>query len=627
MKQSTYYYLLRRGVIGGGGGLDIDYQAVLDYATSQGWDLPSTEQQTYQSTLLRTLKSIGVWEKLDRFFLHTTDSRNFARIDWVNPSSNPVAVNGDVGGTLEFTDNEGFHTDGVSYLNYRYNPTNDGVNVSQNSMTVGMYEWAVSSSNAGLLIGSDDASNDVVLTANFGGNAFLALNDDSTGFTPSITYKTGLYVGIRDGATSLRFYDADGTEYLDADPSTGLNSVDFAALKYGASSFSSTDVRAGLFFVGSEMVSEVSQLYTAVGDYYSSLNELLKPSNTAIPVISGTLNVGETLTTTNGTWDNSPTAYSYQWLRGGADISGATSNTYTLVGADEDEFISCKVTASNVYGSADATSAQTTAIGPSLFDYLLDDYSGAAAAYSLRLLDSTYSGNAIKVRRASDNTEQDIGFVNNVLDTSSLETFCSGTDGFIITWYDQSGNANNATQATASAQPKIVSSGSTILENGKAAVEFDGVNDTMPNGVGTSTPTNVSAFAVRGISSYPSVYRTLFNYKVFGLTYNSNGGSSYGYGAHIFKTSNPVAKSDNYPTTTGQAIDTIINKTNLERNAFAATLVLGGGYSNGVSAIGSHSTTGQSFAGTIQELVIYESDESANKSGIKTNINDFYTIY
>jgi hypothetical protein len=86
MKQSTYFYLLRRGVIGGGGGLDIDYQAVLDYATSQGWDLPSTEQQTYQSTLLRTLKNIGVWEKLDRFFLHTTDSRNFARIDWVNPS-------------------------------------------------------------------------------------------------------------------------------------------------------------------------------------------------------------------------------------------------------------------------------------------------------------------------------------------------------------------------------------------------------------------------------------------------------------------------------------------------------------------------------------------------------------
>ena len=611
MKQSTYFYLLRRGVIGGGGGLDIDYQAVLDYATSQGWDLPSTEQQTYQSTLLRTLKNIGVWDKLDRFFLHTTDSRNFARIDWVNPSSSPVAVNGDIGGTLEFTDNEGFHTDGVSYLNYRYNPTSDAVNVSQNSMTVGMYEWAVSSSNAGLLIGSDDASNDVVLTANFGGNAFLALNDDSTGFTPSITYKTGLYVGIRDGATSLRFYDADGTEYLDADPSTGLNSVDFASLKYGASSFSSTDVRAGLFFVGSEMVAEVSQLYTAVGDYYSSLNELLKPSNTVAPVISGTLNVGETLTTTNGTWDNSPTAYSYQWLRGGAAISGATSNTYTLVGADEDEFISCKVTASNVYGSADATSSQTTAIGPSLFDYLLDDYSGAAAAYSLRLLDSTYSGNAIKVRRASDNTEQDIGFVNNVLDTSSLESFCSGTDGFVTTWYDQSGNANNATQTTASEQPKIVSSGSTILEGGKPIIQRQSSSSGM-NILGiTSLSSNAWIFnsiQVNNDSLYLSDNNTS-PWTGFAQSGSTSSGINNGISAYVNGVLfSSYTRGDYYSNLNTQSVFT----TNINFSSMNENLKMGW------STYSMYNT---------QEFVLYDSNQSSNRSGIETNINDFYSIY
>jgi len=258
-------------------------------------------------------------------------------------------------------------------------------------------------------------------------------------------------------------------------------------------------------------------------------------------------------------------------------------------------------------------------------DLLLNDYDGAAAAYSLRLLDKSYSGSAVRVRRASDNAEQDIAFANNELDTATLETFASGTDAFVTTWYDQSGNGNNAAQATASAQPKIVSSGSTILENGKPCVEFDG-NDHMPNGVGTSTPTNVSAFAVRSMSSYPTAYKTLFNYKVFGLTYNSTGGSPYGR-AHIFKTSEGVGKSDDYPTTTGQAIDTIINKTNLERNDFAATLALGNTYSDGISGIGSWSGTSQTFVGTIQELVIYESNESANKSGIQTNINDFYSIY
>jgi hypothetical protein len=116
---------------------------------------------------------------------------------------------------------------------------------------------------------------------------------------------------------------------------------------------------------------------------------------------------------------------------------------------------------------------------------LLDTYSGAAAAYSLRKLSTTYTGSAIRVRRASDNTEQDIGFVDNELDTSALTTFCSGTDGFVETWYDQSGNARDATQSTAADQPQIVSSGSVILENGKPSLEFNGTSNKLST---TSTP-------------------------------------------------------------------------------------------------------------------------------------------
>jgi len=104
---------------------------------------------------------------------------------------------------------------------------------------------------------------------------------------------------------------------------------------------------------------------------------------------------------------------------------------------------------------------------PVAFTGLLNDYSGAAAAYSLRLLDNTYTGDAIVVRRASDNTTQSIGFVNNELDTTSLESFCSGTDGFVATWYDQSGSGNDAAQVDAASQPKIVSGGTSLgyIEN------------------------------------------------------------------------------------------------------------------------------------------------------------------
>ena len=97
------------------------------------------------------------------------------------------------------------------------------------------------------------------------------------------------------------------------------------------------------------------------------------------------------------------------------------------------------------------------------FTGLLDTYSGAAAAYSLRLLDNTYTGDAIVVRRASDNTTQAIGFVNNELDTASLESFCSGTDGFVAVWYDQSGSGNDAAQGNPANQPKIYFFGTILL--------------------------------------------------------------------------------------------------------------------------------------------------------------------
>ena len=88
-------------------------------------------------------------------------------------------------------------------------------------------------------------------------------------------------------------------------------------------------------------------------------------------------------------------------------------------------------------------------IGSVAIGLLLDTYPNAAAAYSLRKLRAAYTGNAIKVRRSSDNTEQDIGFSGANLDTTALTTFCGSGNGFVTTWYDQSGNSRNVLQSTA----------------------------------------------------------------------------------------------------------------------------------------------------------------------------------
>ncbi len=79
-------------------------------------------------------------------------------------------------------------------------------------------------------------------------------------------------------------------------------------------------------------------------------------------------------------------------------------------------------------------------------DKLLDTYTGAAAAYSVRLLDKDYSGSCMRIRRDSDDSETDIGFDSSGdLDTSAIATHCGSANGYVVTWYDQSGNTNNAT--------------------------------------------------------------------------------------------------------------------------------------------------------------------------------------
>jgi hypothetical protein len=72
------------------------------------------------------------------------------------------------------------------------------------------------------------------------------------------------------------------------------------------------------------------------------------PVNTVAPVVSGTATVGQTLTTTNGTWTGSPApSFTYQWQRTGVNIGAATSSTYVLVAADYANTIRCVVKATN----------------------------------------------------------------------------------------------------------------------------------------------------------------------------------------------------------------------------------------------------------------------------------------
>lgn len=96
------------------------------------------------------------------------------------------------------------------------------------------------------------------------------------------------------------------------------------------------------------------------------------PTNVIAPSISGTTTAGETLTASPGDWMNSPTSYTYQWIRcdsagaNGVSISGAIAVTYVLGADDVTKTIRVAVTAYNSIGASEVVqSAQTAVIAAS----------------------------------------------------------------------------------------------------------------------------------------------------------------------------------------------------------------------------------------------------------------------
>lgn len=263
---------------------------------------------------------------------------------------------------------------------------------------------------------------------------------------------------------------------------------------------------------------------------------------------------------------------------------------------------------------------------------LLDLYPNAAAAYSVRKLRTAYTGNAIRVRRASDNAEQNIGFdaLGN-LDTSALTTFCTGTNGFVTIWYDQSGNGKNSVQNTAIQQPQIVLNGSVLTFNGKPRAQFDGSNDKLVFNqiAGVTGMTLISVHKYNFISNNGNPYEgsdTILAYSggfiedasIGGRQnkaqiYFENGSSNFTAGATIATGTQYLQFG--YVSTAGSGIST---------NGSLTTGVAGLNTSivRAIAQDGSSSF----FNGDIQEAIIYSTSQSLNRGGIENDIKTYYGI-
>lgn len=159
--------------------------------------------------------------------------------------------------------------------------------------------------------------------------------------------------------------------------------------------------------------------------------------------------------------------------------------------------------------------------------YLLEDgVLDAVAAYSTRKLRSTYAGQCLRLRRSSDNAESDFGFTSSGdLDVAAITTWLGGNNGFVVTWYDQGGNAYNLTAAATTNQPQLILN----VLNSRPVLRFDGTNHylrntSFPDFGDAYTTSIVAAFAVAGDTSQ-------------GMFEVSNGATNTGLGIQFYTLS------------------------------------------------------------------------------------------
>jgi len=213
--------------------------------------------------------------------------------------------------------------------------------------------------------------------------------------------------------------------------------------------------------------------------------------------------------------------------------------------------------------------------------------------------------------------------IGEVYGIAGIPAYEDTVNGFVETWYDQSGNGNDATQSVAGSQPKIVDGG--VLVTG--GLDFDGVNDALnfSSVRPISSINSVSHFFIGScaspsstmggvtLSEYPSRwYFPLISSATVKLTYGDpskviNLGAS-DTGSHLFSAFAGAS--------TVEAFNNGVSGGTLTPESGAkGGFVIGG--------------IGTSFPwnGSMSEIIIYNTDQSANREAIEANINNQYDIY
>lgn len=475
--------------------------------------------------------------------------------------------------------------------------------------------------NDGVDLGASYESGKISLAATFDGSSYI----DDIGTTSTYSYMQNTGVFTINFWLKLDDYTVRPQYFMGSSPTTvqkgfyiGMGAggnFEFTLLNGISSSF--------VYIIGASGVITDNEwhMYTLVGNGTSC--DLYKDSNLITSVLkSSSFATGDSYDTLNfGRINN----YGLEYLQGKLDEVGIWDKALT-----SSEVIT-------LYNNGNGISYNSYGKVLTKKKMLLDNYPGALVGYSLRKLSDKYNGPCVRIRRSSDNAEQDFGFSNDYLDISAFLSFVGSGTGYIKTWYDQSGNGLDVTQTTAAYQPYIQLN----VLNSKAVIRFTQV--AASSFLSNSNPIIQSEMSgILKESSVFMLYRETGN-----ITFNTpiifnhppNSYFSYlhlwaGYSYQAFSERTDAAFSS------VQYFANDVTKWSLVSSMYNTHI---DGYINGLSVGTTASRLNEQLTisqinigggspsncldGHMLECIVYASNKTNLRSQIESNINEYYRIY
>ena len=236
----------------------------------------------------------------------------------------------------------------------------------------------------------------------------------------------------------------------------------------------------------------------------------IAPTNTVLPVITGIVRTGETLTTSRGSWTSSPSTYTYQWKRantaGGSytNIPSATDRTYDLTDADIDKFIKVSVVATNNIGASTAALSAATSVVVDLNDSVVPTATTpVATATGFTFTISNYSSSNTY---ALTTTKGTVSRLTDDVTVTGLTSGESATVTIAVTRATYKPASKTVTGSATAALTIVIQAPVTTVAQGQASVAtLAPTTTTLPvlgsNGVPVSTTTTVASAKSRPVTT------------------------------------------------------------------------------------------------------------------------------